>query len=162
MTQPTCTRCGGSLALHRLPASEARSGPVTAAADPHDVRACAAGCEVHDATLEDALQDALSVGLRFAAGTPRDRRCSVCTAVLELPMRATLRAVTVAPIGSAPFTLAFGLPLIRCGECGTDNVPPGVGDDVRTSGRTACGLPAERRRPMLLRRLRRRGGPGSP
>ena len=161
MTAATCPRCGGELVSRRIPAGQERSGPVTAAADPHTVRACLAGCAAIDTDLEAALDGALTAGLPFANGTPHDQRCAACSARLDLPMRATLRAVTVAPTGSPPFTVTFGLPFVRCGECGTDNVPPGVADDVRTSGRAACGLPPTRQRTTLLRRLLRRGGPGS-
>ena len=134
---------------------------MSASVDPRAVVGCDRGCADSEARLGSAVERALELGLTFGRGRTGTSRCAICAEPLDLPMRATLRSVTVEPPAERPFTLTFTLPLVRCGECGTDNVPPGVIDAVRSTGRDACGVgPAPRSR-GLFRRLRRRGARGS-
>lgn len=157
-----CPGCGGEQRPIALPAAQARTEVVTASVDARTVVRCDPGCSDTRSLLGSALDRALDAGLTFGRGRPDAASCAGCTELLDLPMRATTRSVTVEPPAAAPFTLTFSLPLVRCGGCGADNVPPGLADAVRSSARTACGVPPEQRRGGLLRRLRRRGAPGSP
>ena len=156
-----CIDCGDEQRPLTRPASQARAGVVSASVDPRTADGCERGCADSEARLGAALEQALASGLTFGHGRPDAPRCAACDEALDLPMRATLRSVTVEPPVGAPFTLTFALPLVRCGECGTDNVPPGVVDAVRTSARDACGVRAAPGPSGAFRRLRRRVGRGS-
>lgn len=157
-----CTVCGGALGAVLRPASDVRRGPVAAAVEAHHRQHCSAcGGAGDDRALTTAVLGALDERLLVGAGRPTAARCGSCDAALELPMRATTRAMTVAPSDGAPFTVTLALPLVRCGSCAVDNVPPELGDDVRRVCLEACGVGTPDAGGWL-RRLRRRAGRGSP
>jgi hypothetical protein len=160
-----CTTCGAPIRTIQVPGADHSSGPVRSTVDPRTALRCTPGCRAPDEALTLALQRAISAGLLSAVGRARPQRCGDCSAPLELPMRATTRAITVEPDGLAPFTVTLSLPVIRCGECGRDNVPSELTATVDRSVRGACGLetPARTARAPTWFRVRpRRGGPGSP
>ena len=156
-----CPDCGDEQRTVTRPAAQARAEVVGASVDPRTAVTCARGCADAEERLGAALEQALASGLTFGHGRPGAPRCAACDEALDLPMRATLRSVTVEPSVGPPFTLTFTLPLVRCGECGTDNVPPSVVDAVRSSARDACGVRPVPRPSGWFRRLRRRVGRGS-
>ncbi len=160
----TCPVCRAAFRTSRADGSEHRSGPVRVVVEPRDAQRCTPGCPGPDDALAAALGDATSVGLLVATGPTRSRHCGDCDGPLDLPMRATSRSLTVAPEGTAPFTVTLDLPVVRCGECGRDNVPGELSMGLTRSIRRACGLStAEQpdRATGWFRRLRRRAGPGS-
>ena len=156
-----CPDCGDEQRARTRPAAQASAGAVSASVDPRPAIACDRGCEQSEEPLGAALERALHSGLTFGSGRPASPRCAVCEEPLSLPMRATLRSVTVEPAAEPPFTVTFALPLVRCGDCGTDNVPPGVVEAVRSCAREVCGVEPERLAGGPFSRLRRRGGRGS-
>lgn len=155
-----CPDCGDEQHTHARPGAQVRVGAVGVSVDPHTAVTCARGCAGAEERIGAALERALETGLDFGHGRPGAPRCAICDEPLDLPMRATSRSVTVEPPAGGPFTLTFALPLVRCGECGIDNVPPGVVELVRSSAREACGLGPAPRRGGAFRRLRRHVGRG--
>lgn len=155
-----CPTCGGEIRLALSPAGRSRSGPVGAVSDPRMTPTCSLGCVDATADLRAALDRALDAGLTFARSRGRFDRCGVCAQLLDLPARASTRAVTVEPELSGLFTLTFTLVLVRCGDCGMENVPSGLHRDVRASAFEACRTSPQDGRTSLLRRLRDRGGRG--
>lgn len=152
-----CARCGSGAILTTLPSASADRGPVRATVDPHVIVNCAGGCGTIDGLAGAAAVDlAVSQSLRFGRGRPP--RCADCTTALDLPLRVTTRAVTVEPPDAPPYTLTFTLPVVRCGGCGVDNVPPELERDVLGSAHQAAGtrtVPRGRLRRLLRRRPHR-------
>jgi hypothetical protein len=158
--------CSATLHVTHRPATEHHVGPVRVLADTRALAVCAD----HAATDEDLRRAVLTaVGDRLTFATRRQHvaHCGACAAVLDLPMRATTRSATVEPPDGPPFTLTFALPVVRCGGCGVDGVPPELADTVllcafAAVGASASGSTPRRIRSLLLRRHRRRAAPGSP
>lgn len=135
-----CPRCDAGLVASVEPSASARAGPIAASVDARPSLRCVAGCRTPDDGARTAIATAITRGLTFAAGRPETARCGSCDCTLDLPMRATVRAVTVEHPERAPFTLTFALPLVRCGRCGIDNVAAGLERTVRRCAEEACGL----------------------
>jgi len=161
----TCPGCGTT----RSRAPSARGigvvGPVRATVEGTGPERCPDCGTARDdpgrlvAAARTAIDHRLVGGLA-GPGTPR---CGGCGTTLDLPMRATARALTVLADRGMPFTVTVELPLVRCGGCAVDNVPPELADAVERAVLTACGLPAAaERRPGAFSRLRRRVGRRSP
>ena len=161
---PTCSVCGTALQVPSRASSEHRDGPVTALVDARALSVCTDHAP-QDEALRLAVLAAIDGGLTFATRQRRTAHCGACSAVLDLPMRATTRSVTVEPTDGPPFTLTFSLPLVRCGACGVDGVPPELVAVVLRCALVAAGatLPDAplRVRSLLVRSRRRRGAPGS-
>jgi hypothetical protein len=158
----SCPTCGAVLQSANRAAADHRSGPVTSVVDPRSVPACPEGCRSADAGLIDAIRRAIDERLIVASGRRTSARCGVCASELDLPARATTRSVTVEPPTGAPFTLTFHLPVVRCGECGGENVPPELRADVAGSAFAACDVRDDLRPQGRFRLRRGRGGPVSP
>ncbi len=147
-----CPDCDAALVVTALSLARAASGPVEVTIEPRRARVCPRRSEGRcpgrrsDALLDAALTSAIEQRSVAAAGSPRAGRCGDCGSDLDLPMRATTRPVTVEPNGDPPFTLTLAVPVVRCGDCGVDNLPPGIVDDVLGAARTACGLDTSRGR----------------
>ena len=166
----TCNVCGAALQVSGRASTEHREGPVTAQADARALSVCADHA-ARDEQLRIAVLAAIDGGLTFAARQRRAAHCGACSVVLDLPMRATVRSVTVEPPDGPPFTLTFSLPVVRCGACGVDGVPPELVEVVIRCALVAVGVAGEagtvaedaprRVRSLLLRSRRRRGAPGS-
>lgn len=158
----TCQRCSTALTLERRSGATVTQGPVEATAEPSAAAVCPR-CGPRTAArrraLADAVDAALTERLPVAAGRRGTARCAGCATPLDLPMRATGRALTVTPPSSPPFTVTVRLPLVRCGGCGRDTVPPELAHALGTAVHGAVGTAdiATGR----FRRLRRRAGRGS-
>jgi hypothetical protein len=171
----SCRACGAQRQIVLLPGSSVTVGPVRASAESRRSVRCPS-CSPSDRTK--STDGALAVAIGRAIGQivigafdrqrrERIARCGACAERLDLPMRATTRAVTIEAEDEPPFTLTLQLPMVRCGGCGCDNVPPEIGPDVRVGAFRACGLsatgrPTSGRGAGSLSWLRRRGGQGSP
>lgn len=144
-------------------AAGARSGPVAASVDPRADLICRNGCDMTRAAV-DALLVAIEGQVLIADGRPGEGSCGRCRSPLDLPMRSSMRSVTVEPPSGEPFTLTFSLPLVRCGDCGSDNVASGLKGELRRCALEACGLPSDMSLRARLARLlsprRRRDAPG--
>lgn len=125
-----CSRCDKELRRPERPSTEQRDGPVRAIADTRTFTVCDEHSAARD-VLRTAVLTAVDARLTFAVRQRRTPRCAACRSLLDLPMRATTRALTIEPTDGAPFTVTLGLPMIRCGECGTDNVPERLQATVR-------------------------------
>lgn len=143
-----------------------------ALAEARTLTVCADHAPKEDA-FRIAVLAAIDGRLTFAARRRRVAHCGACTAVLDLPMRATTRSATVEPPDGPPFTLTFWLPVVRCGVCGVDDVPPELVEVVLRCALTSAGAAGaigaigatvedapRRTRSLLLRPRRRRGAPG--
>jgi hypothetical protein len=152
-----CQVCGGPQAPVDRPGVEHRDGPIRAAAEPRHDQRCRRGCSTGiDAAVRRALGSGLIVATRRRWPRSRDR-CGTCGATLDLPLRATTRAVTVEPPVGAPFTITLDLPLGRCPECGCDNLPSALAGAVRRAAAVASGAVSD----GGISPRRRRGGRGS-
>lgn len=159
---PGCARCGELRTGPEAPAV-ATAGPVRATAEGRPLppcTRCGAGQPDRDALIA-AIGRAMSARLVGGSGRPGAAHCGVCRGRLDLPMRATSRALTLEADGAAPFTVTVDLPLVRCGACAVDNVPPQLVAEVDRSVRAACGLPPDSTRRGAFNRLRRPRGRGS-
>lgn len=154
-----CSVCGGALRTPLRPGVERAIGPVRALADTRAFTVCDEHVSPRGAlraAVLAAVDDRLPLALHHRDGA----RCGPCGAVLDLPMRATTRAVTVEPPDGDPFTVTLALPLIRCGECGTDNVPPELRATLHECTLSAVSVDdPDRARSRLLSWLRRHDGP---
>ena len=161
--RPTCSTCGTALQGPSRASTEYRDGPVTALADARALSVCTVHAPQGD-ELRLAVLAAIDSGLTFATRWRRAAHCGACSAQLDLPMRATTRSVTVEPPDGPPFTLTFSLPVVRCGTCGVDGVPPELAEIVLRCALGAAGATvpdAPRRvRSLLVRSRRRHGAPG--
>lgn len=119
-----CPSCGAATDLDWEPATEAVIGSVAAALERRPVRRCPLGhrssaAEVAE-TANRMVRDAL---LHARRSRLRGDRCATCREPLTLPARRTGRSVTIAGSAVAVHTLHLDVPVIRCGECGQDQVP---------------------------------------
>jgi len=145
---PDCSTCGGPLQPVTHPAVEHQEGPVRASAEPRQGQGCARGCsagvtaatEGAEGAVDRALRDRLVIASRGRWPRAKDR-CGDCGVTLDLPLRATTRALTVEPSGGAPFTITLAVPLGRCPACGCDNVPSALAGAVRRAACIAAGTP---------------------
>jgi len=130
-----CPSCGAARTTRALGGGSAGRGPLQARVEPYELGDCDDGHAVRavDAALLRAVSEQLVMARnRWRAG----EHCGGCGAALDLPMRATTRAITVVPEPAmarqhTPFTVTFDLPVTRCGECAVDNVPSALNADVR-------------------------------
>jgi len=125
-----------------VPGAEHRSGPVRAVAQPRQVLRCTAD-PAHAATsgatseVGRAIRDRLTFARRLLLGPDR---CGACAVILTMPLRATDRALTVLPGNGAPFTVTLELPLARCPDCATENVPSRVVAHVERAAAAAVAV----------------------
>lgn len=64
--------------------------------------------------------------------------CSECGTALTLPGRRTRRSTTARlPHGLAPVTTTYDLPMVRCPDCATEQVPADAGPDLEAATRAA-------------------------
>jgi hypothetical protein len=126
-----CETCGAEAALQWRPGAEVVVGTVAGVLDRRPVLACASG-HVHAAPgASDAASAAVDDQLPQARRRwRRGDACVSCRAGLDLPVRRTRRSITVTPIELAVHTLHLDVPMTRCGDCGTDQVPTRSGADL--------------------------------
>ena len=119
-----CDACGAEANLQWRPPSEVAVGTVAGVLDRRPVLVCASD---HVRPAPGAAAAALgAVDAQLPQAHRRWRRgdaCASCRAALDLPVRRTRRSVTVEAAGLAVHTLHLDVPMTRCGDCGTDQVP---------------------------------------
>jgi hypothetical protein len=137
----TCATCGAVRRSVALGGAARTLLGVTASVEPRFAPRCTAGHPDADdlAALTRAIDQQLVLGRNRLL---RAARCGACASTLDLPLRTTLRGVTVEPPDASPFTVDLELPLTRCGSCGADNVAPGLGRAVRRTAAAAVGAAA--------------------
>jgi len=159
-----CPACDDLLSDRTLAGRDARIGPVLAVVDARAITDCpSCSSRRSKAALQRAVDSALERGILFAGRRGGQQCCAACASVLDLPMRASKRSVTVEPPDGPPFTLTFSLPFVRCGTCAADNVPAELEGGVRRTARivTTDARDERTRRNGPLSRLRGRVGRGS-
>jgi hypothetical protein len=139
MTGPglACPRCGRICLIERRAGREVAVGTVAAASEVQPTLVCPEHGPVGSAlTYTDAaaaLAHMVFARRRVMRGADR---CDGCGATMTMPVRRTVRPVTVAAPDVAPFTVTFDVPSSRCPACGLDQVPTRSQDDVREALRT--------------------------
>ena len=127
-----CDICGAEAALQWRPGAEVVVGTVAGVLDRRPVLVCAQG---HVHAVPGAPAAALSaVETQLPQARGRWRRgdtCAACKAALDLPVRRTRRSVTVTEGGVAVHTLHLDVPMSRCGDCGTDQLPTRSRSDLQ-------------------------------
>jgi len=141
-----CPSCGAEQRTRPYGGGTAQVGPLHAHVEVHQLVDCDDGhaARTVDAALLRTVSEQLVMARRRWRG---GEHCGGCGAELDLPMRATTRAVTVVPDDAArgqhtPFTVTFDLPVTRCGECAADNVPSALQADVRGVAMQALRAPS--------------------
>jgi len=114
------------------PGAEVVVGTVAGVLDRRPVLTCP---QDHVRTAPGAPAAALSaVETQLPQARGRWRRgdaCATCKAALDLPVRRTRRSVTVTEAGLAVHTLHLDVPMTRCGDCGTDQLPTRSRSDLQ-------------------------------
>ncbi len=119
-----CDACGAEATLQWRPGSEVAVGTVAGVLDRRPVLICPSD-HVRAAPGAPAAA-ATAVEAQLPQARRRWRRgdaCASCNAALDLPVRRTRRSITVAETGLAVHTLHLDVPMTRCGDCGTDQLP---------------------------------------
>jgi hypothetical protein len=127
-----CDTCGAEVSLQWRPGTEVAVGTVAGVLERRPVLACPQG---HLQAVPGGPAAALSaVGLQLPQARGRWRRgdaCATCKAALDLPVRRTRRSVTITDPGLAVHTLHLDVPMTRCGDCGTDQLPTRSWSDLQ-------------------------------
>ncbi len=119
-----CEVCQEVGTLRWRPGTEVAVGSVAGVLDRRPVVECPSGHDRAPASGPSAASAAIEERLDLA----RTRRfrgdvCRYCGASLTLPVRRTRRSVTVTHPELAVHTLHLDVPMVRCGDCGRDQVP---------------------------------------
>lgn len=130
-----CPVCNDASPIELRDPSEATVGTVAVALERRPVAACTSR---HDATPPEVVDAAMAAA---TSALPRARKrllrgdaCGACGAALTMPVRRTVRPVTVEGDADVPvLTLRFDLPSVRCSECGVDQVPSRSQEDLVVS-----------------------------
>jgi hypothetical protein len=131
-----CRTCGAERRSRALGGAARTLLGVTASVEPRYAPRCVQGHP--DPGDLVALSHALEGQLTLARSRPlRAAHCGACRHALDLPLRTTLRSITVEPADAAPFTVDLEVPVTRCGSCATDNIAPGLGRAVRRTAAAA-------------------------
>jgi hypothetical protein len=126
-----CERCGedGPLELHT--GGEATIGTVAGVLERRPVVTCPAGHRTTPPPVRQAAGQAVEEQVARARSRWRRRDvCAACRAPLTLPARRTGRTTTVVTEVAPVHTIHLDLPMVRCGDCGQDQVPSRSQDDV--------------------------------
>lgn len=137
-----CPVCGGAAALRLGGGTEVEVGTVAAALERRPLVACAAG---HDHAPAGASEQGLAA---VAEQLPRCRvrrlrgeRCAHCSRRLDLPVRRTRRTVTVVTDDLPVHTLHLDVPMVRCADCGLDQLPGRSHADLTAAVRATYAPP---------------------
>ena len=127
-----CPQCGAAVAWEVAGGAEVTAGTVGSVVEQRPVLACDRGHRTMPEGLSEALAERLLVALGAARRGPlrRGDRCESCGAALTMPVRRTLRTVTVDDLEAPLVTVTLDVPSTRCPECGLDQVPSRSRDDV--------------------------------
>ncbi len=119
-----CDACGAEASLQWRPGSEGVVGTVAGVLERRPVLVCPSDHVRAAPGGSDAAVTAVEAQLPHARGRWRRRdACGSCDAALDLPVRRTRRSITVGHAGLAVHTLHLDVPMTRCGDCGTDQLP---------------------------------------
>lgn len=111
--------------------TEATVGSVAGQLERRPVVACPDGHDATPAELVGATMEAVGAAIPRARGRIlRADACAGCRAPLHMPARRTTRTVTVEPAEGPVMTAHLDLPMVRCGECATDQLPSRSQEDL--------------------------------
>jgi len=130
-----CPVCHEAASLQLSSGAQASVGTVAVALERRPVIACE---QRHEATPPEVVDAAMAAA---TSSLPRARKrllrhdvCGACGAALTMPVRRTVRPVTVEGDSEVPvLTLRFEVPSTRCPECGVDQVPSRSQEDLVVS-----------------------------
>ncbi len=124
MGPSTCPACGETGPVGLRGPLEVMPGTVSAVLERRPVVDCGAGHERPPASARPAADEAIARAIPRA----RQRRlrrevCDSCGAALTMPVRRTVRPVSVEAPDLPVLTVQIDLPMTRCPDCGRDQVP---------------------------------------
>lgn len=124
MAPVACPACGETGSVLLRGPIELTLGTVAGALERRPVVDCGAGHERPPASAGPAAVQAV----RRAVPRARRRRlrretCSDCGAALVMPVRRTVRPVSIEAPQLPVLTLQLDLPMTRCPDCGRDQLP---------------------------------------
>ncbi|MCC5948300.1 MAG: hypothetical protein JJT89_07565 [Nitriliruptoraceae bacterium] len=123
--------CGARAEVVLRGAAEVTVGTIAALVERRPVVACDADHERSPGDIVGTAMDAVDAAVpRARARLLRDDACGSCRSVLTMPVRRSTRAVTVEPSSAPVFTIRLDLPLVRCTDCGLDQVPSRSQEDL--------------------------------
>lgn len=124
-SQATCPACGSRRRSDRVRRTvETTHGSIAILAEGVPVDRCVCGHRRVPVTFDDAASAACSTSIPVARGRRlRPDACVGCDASMSMPVRRSVRAVTVSPEDGPVTTLRLDLPMQRCPECGLDQLP---------------------------------------
>lgn len=89
------------------------------------------------ATVATAAVNALPTAVKGRLRGPD--RCAECATALSMPARRTTRTVSPSLPGVGIVTVTFDVPMLRCPECATEQVPFRAAKDAPEAVREAVG-----------------------
>jgi hypothetical protein len=126
-----CPACGVDAAVALRAGAEVTVGTVAATIERRPVVTCPDDHGMSPTEVVGAAMEAAERGLpRARSRVFRGDACRSCGAALTMPMRRTVRSVTIDAPGLPVLTMRFDLPSTRCPECGTDQVPSRSQEDL--------------------------------
>lgn len=128
---PRCPRCDQPLERRPRGAGDVTHGAVAVLLEGADVWVCPEGHHRQERSPEllPRLLAAVDHDLVVSERTRMRKRlrCGVCGAELTIPGRRTTRSVSATVPGTGVVRATFDLPMLRCPDCGRDQVPHEVG-----------------------------------
>jgi hypothetical protein len=126
-----CPECGDPAELRWTSGHEQQHGTVWVVVEQLPMLECERG-HVSRPQVVDAARAAAEVPVATPGGVfaRRRMRCGSCGEVLTMLGMRTLRSVTVTSAHLPPFTMTVDLPMIRCAECGVQQMPPDAATDL--------------------------------
>lgn len=119
-----CPVCGSTSWERVRRTAEATHGSIAILAEGVCVDRCVCGHRRVPMAFRDAASSACSASIPVArARRLRPDACVGCGASMSMPVRRSVRAVTVSPEDGPVTTLRLDLPMQRCPECGLDHLP---------------------------------------
>jgi hypothetical protein len=126
-----CPTCGVDAAIELRPGAEVTVGTVAASIERRPVVACPDDHGRSPPEVVGAAMEAAEHGLpRARSRLLRGDACRACGAALTMPVRRTVRSVTIEAPDLPVLTMRFDLPSTRCPDCGTDQVPSRSQEDL--------------------------------
>jgi hypothetical protein len=121
---PECPRCGATSSERVRRTAEATHGSIAILAEGVPVDRC--GCGNRQAPVAFTAEAATACATAVPVSRARRLRpdaCVGCGAAMSMPVRRSVRAVTVSPTDGPVTTLQVDLPMQRCADCGLDQLP---------------------------------------
>lgn len=119
-----CPACGSTDGDRVRRTAQATRGSIAILAEGLPVDRCVCGFRRVTGTFADAASAACSTSIPVARGRRvRPDACLGCGASMSMPVRRSVRAVTVTPEVGPVTTLRLDLPMQRCPDCGLDHLP---------------------------------------